>query len=49
VVSDGEYSREVIFNNGMFETGYDSLKWDIADNDLEVIGNIHENKELLEQ
>jgi len=47
ILSDGEWNRSVRFDNGMFQTDYDSVLWDISDNELEVIGNIHANPGLL--
>jgi len=49
IVSDGETSRTVYFDDAMFQTDYDSLYWDLFENFPKVIGNIHENPELLEE
>jgi hypothetical protein len=49
VLADGDMQLVDPETVGQYTGLKDSLKWDIADNDLEVIGNIHENKELLEQ
>jgi len=38
----------VEFENGMFTTAYDSLKFELYDNGSVVIGNIYQNPELLE-
>ena len=38
----------VEFENGMFTTAYDSLKFELYDNGSVVIGNIYQNPELSE-
>ena len=38
----------VEFDNGMFTTAYDSLKFELYDNGSVVIGNIYQNPELSE-
>jgi hypothetical protein len=47
ILRGGHTVDYISFHEGMFCTEYDSLKFCILDDGVEVIGNIYENKELL--